>query len=79
MLDGFDDGLAVVVYAPELDGVAGAVGFEDGVGGLEFWGDGVADAAEVEEMDAGYASLFHGDVGVARYYEVGFAAREQFF
>ena len=50
MLDGFDDCLAVVIYAPQLYAVAIHVGIKKHIGSLEARRDRIADAAQIDDM-----------------------------
>ena len=48
MLDGFDDGLAVVIHAPQLNAVALLVGIQKHIGRLQARRDRIADAAQID-------------------------------
>ena len=50
VLDGFDDGLAVVIHAPQLDAVAILVGIKKHIGRLQAQRDRIADAAQIGDM-----------------------------
>src|SRR5712691_3016568 len=50
VLDGFDDCLAVVIHAPQLDAVALLVGIQKHIGRLEARRDRIADAAQIDDM-----------------------------
>ena len=48
LLDGFDDGLAVVIHAPQLNAVALLVGIQKHIGRLQARRDRIADAAQID-------------------------------
>ena len=51
LLDGFDNCLAVVIHAPQLDAVAMLVGIKQHIGRLQAQRDRIADAAQIDDMD----------------------------
>src|SRR6266571_2843469 len=57
MLDGFDDGLAVVIDAPQLDAVAMLLGIQKHIGCLQARRDRIADAAQIDDMDSAHLTI----------------------
>src|SRR5207247_10520226 len=52
-----DDGLAVILYAPQVGAVALLVGLQKDIGRLEARRDRIADAAQIDDTDAAHLTI----------------------
>src|SRR6266702_2525471 len=57
LLDGFDNCLAVVIHAPQLDAVAMLVGLKKRIGRLQARRDRIADAAQIDDMSIAHLTI----------------------
>jgi hypothetical protein len=57
VLDGFDNCLAVVIHAPQLDARAMLVGIKQHIGSLQAHRDRIADAAQIDDYRVAWRNI----------------------